>query len=273
MSPRPPVRHPSALAALLAVLAALCPARLVRAQDRPFLYSTTIAPAKAGPALRIDYDLGAGESLFQSSEPNQPEQRLGIHGSYGRMTFIGHVGLVSGGSAYQSSQSGEALLSLLPASAHGLTVAAGGGMQHEAGGTEVLLARIVGGRDGETWRLHGNLLFQKPLADPTRDALDLITTVGWARRLTPSVALGVEGIGEDLEGFWDPNEAEGGARLLVGPSLHIAPSGRRWQFNATGGPVFHPGDSRSTSDALRDLPPTTRRVGFAVRTGVTCAVF
>jgi hypothetical protein len=243
------------------------------AQDRAFLYSVAVAPPESKPALRIDYDLGAGESLFQSSDASQPEQRVGVHATYGRLTVIGRVGLVSMGSAYQSAQSGEALVSLLPASMRRLTLAAGGGMLHEAGGTNVLLARIVGGRDTDAWRLHGNLLFQKPLSDQTRDAVDLITSVGWGWRFTPSVAVGVEGIGEDLEGFWDPNEAEGGARLLFGPSLHVAPDGRRWQFTATGGPVFHPADSGRSSGAIRDLPQATGRVGYAVRAGVTCSVF
>jgi hypothetical protein len=137
---------------------------------------------------------------------------------------------------------------------------------------DVLLGRIVGGRESEAWRLHGNLLFQKPLASD-RDAVDLITTVGWARKLTPAVALGVEGVGEDLEGFWDAEEAEGGARVLIGPSLHIAPVGRVWQVTATGGPAFHPSDTGRSSSALRDLPPTTKRTGYAARVGVTFRLF
>src|SRR5437660_8013593 len=57
-----------------------------------------------------------------------------------------------------------------------------------------------------------------------RDALDLITSVGWARKLSRGMSLGVEAIGEDLEGFWKAEEREGGARLLAGPGLHISPA-------------------------------------------------
>jgi len=110
-------------------------------------------------------------------------------------------------------------------------------------------------------------------SDTDRDAVDLITTFGWARKLASGIALGVEGLAEDLEGFWDPNEAEGGARLLVGPSLHVAPAGRSWQFNATGGPAFHPSDTGRTSGALRDLPPTAKRTGYAARVGLTFRLF
>jgi hypothetical protein len=252
------------------VLTFVAPA-VARAQDRPFLFSITTATEAAMPALRLDYDVGAGERAFQSSTENQPEQRVAIQASRGRFTAIGRVGLVSAGSAYQSSQSGELLVSLV-APSPGFALAAGGGALHEAGGTDVLLARIVAGREAGTWRLHGNLLFQKPLA-ANRDAVDLITTVGWAWKITPAFALGIEGIGEDLEGFWDPLEAEGGARILVGPSFHLAPPGKKWQFTATGGPAFHPSDTGRSTDALRDLPATRQRVGYALKAGLTYRLF
>jgi hypothetical protein len=128
-----------------------------------------------------------------------------------------------------------------------------------------MLARIVAGHEGTATRLHGNLLFQKPLS-AARDTVDVISSVGWAARLTPTWAIGVEAIGEDLEGFWDPLEAEGGARLLVGPSVHVAPPQKRWQLSVAGGPTFHPTSSGRVSDALRDLPAITAGHGYAVRT-------
>jgi hypothetical protein len=232
------------------------------AQERRFIFSLTTAE-DARPAVRVDYDLGFGERAFQSDFENQPEQRFGIQASRGRFTFLGRVGIAEVGSSYQSSQSGEALYSILRPEG-GIALAAGGGVLHEADGVNVLLARVAAGRTAENWQLHGNLLFQKPMSSE-RDAVDLITSIGWARRLSRAVSLGVEAIGEDLEGFWETEEAEGGARLLAGPSLHIAPSGQRWQLTATGGPMFHPSDTGRSSTALRDLPPDTRRVSYAFK--------
>ena len=150
-------------------------------------------------------------------------------------------------------------------------LAAGGGLLHEPSGVNVLLARIVAGQDTASWRLQGNVLFQKPMSSE-RDALDLITSAGWAWKLSPGVTLGVEAIGEDLEGFWDSEEAEGGARLLAGPSLHISPVGRRWQLTATGGPMFHPSDTHRSSGAFRDLPPETRRASYAFKASVSISL-
>ena len=121
-----------------------------------------------------------------------------------------------------------------------------------------MLVRMVAGRTTDTWRLQGNLLFQKPMSSE-RDAVNLITSAGVARRLPHGVSLGVEIIGEDLsEGFWEAEEAEGGARLLAGPSLHVSPGGHRWQLIATGGPMFHPSDTGRSSGAVRNLPDSNQ---------------
>jgi hypothetical protein len=239
------------------------------AQERPFLLSIATA-SDSKPALRFDYDIGIGERAFQRDIANQPEQRIGIQASRGRLTLLGRVGLVEVGSAYQSSQSGEVLYSILSPGRH-VALAAGGGVLHEAGGVNVMLARVVAGRTTNSWRLQGNLLFQKPMSSE-RDAVDLITSVGCARKVSRAVSLGVEVIGEDLEGFWEKEEAEGGARLLAGPSLHISPEGRRWQLIATGGPMFHPSDTGRASGAVRDLPPDTRRTGYAFKASLSISL-
>ena len=80
------------------------------------------------------------------------------------------------------------------------------------------------------------------------------------------------GIGEDLEGFWEAEEAEGGARLLVGPSLHVSPNRQRWQLIATGGPLFHPKDNGQSSVAFRDLPPDTNRTSHAFKASLSISL-
>jgi hypothetical protein len=239
------------------------------AQERPFMFSVSTA-SEDKPAARFDYDVGIGERAFQSDIANQPEQRIGVQASYGRLTLLARVGIAEVGSSYQSSQSGEALYSML-GGASAVKLAAGGGVLHEAGGVNVLLARVVAGRNTNSWRLYGNALFQKPLSSE-RDSVDLLTSVGWARKLSHGVSLGVEAIGEDLEGFWESQETEGGARLLAGPSLHISPAGQRWQLIATGGPLFHPSDTGRSSGAFRDLPPDTRRASYAFKASLSIAL-
>ncbi len=115
------------------------------------------------------------------------------------------------------------------------------------------------------------MVFHKPLS-VGRDELDVVTSVGWARKLTPAVSLGLEMVAEDLEGFWEPNESEGGARLLMGPSLRVPPAGHRWQLIATGGPLFHPSNTGRSSAAFRDLPPDTRSGSYVFKTSLSVSL-
>jgi hypothetical protein len=254
---------------LVASLLLCAAAPHARGQDRPFVFSMITAPEASKPTVALVYDVGVGDTAFSSTQSNGPEQRIAVQASIGRWTFVGRVGTALTDATYQTSQQGEVLYSLFTQASSGVAVAVGGGMLREPGGSTVALARVVAGREFGAWRLHGNLLFQKATATG-RDPLDLVTTVGWARRLGGSVSLGVEGIAEDVEGFWDPAEAEGGARLLVGPSLHVAPAGRRWQFSVAGGPMFHPSDTGRRSGALRDLPQSGAARSYAFRTSFGC---
>ena len=241
------------------------------AQPGTFVFSTTTSD-QTRPALRFDYDIGVGERAFQSDIANQPEERVGVQASRGRLTLLARFGITGVGSAYQSTQSAEALFSVLNR-ANGVDLAAGGGVLHEASGVDVLLAHVVAGRNTSASHLYGNLVFEKPLAAAAlRDSVDLITSVGWARNVSRNTSIGVEAVGEDLEGFWNPHEAEGGARLLAGPSFHVTPVGGRWHFTATGGPEFHSTPSGVSSAALRDLPTGARRSNYAVRVGLTVSL-
>lgn len=145
-----------------------------------------IERARRFPDTLVDYDFGVGEQTFHQGEANGPEQRIGVQASVGRFTLIGRVGVRAAGESYRTSSQGEVLVSLLTHGDTGLGVAVGGGVLQEAGGAQVLLTRIVAGRDTSATRMHGNLLLQKPLrAD--RDVLDVITTVGWAVRVNPAI--------------------------------------------------------------------------------------
>src|SRR5262245_55741880 len=115
---------------IIVIAALVLAAAPAAAQDRPFLFSVATTTEEK-PKVRFDYDVGVGERAFQSDLSNRPEQRLGLHASFGRLTFLARVGIAEVGSAYQSSQSGEALVSLMRADSP-FVVAAGGGVLHEA---------------------------------------------------------------------------------------------------------------------------------------------
>jgi hypothetical protein len=238
--------------------------------DRPFLFSVS-TPRTDTPHATVHVETGFGERPFDLTEGDQPEQRLGVQATLGhRFTMLGRVGIVANQSSTRTSQQGEILYSVLQSPERQANLAAGFGIRHEPQGINVLLGRVAAGRRFSAWRVDGNALFEKPLSID-RDTVDLITTIGVARRVTRAMHVGLEMIGEDLEGFWDPNEAEGGARLLVGPSIRFAPPSAKWQVGAAGGPMIHATHSAVISDATRSLPAAAGKDGYAVRASLSYA--
>lgn len=236
-------------------------------QDRPFIFSVS-APHTATRHATMHLDAGFGERPFDVVDGDRPEQRLGVQASIGRgVTLLARVGIANDQRDLRSSQQGELLYSVLRSPASRGSFAVGLGMRHESSGINVLLGRVVAGRSFSAWRVDGNALFEKPYAIG-RDAVDLITTVGVARQILPALHVGVEMIGEDLEGFWEAQEAEGGARLLIGPSIRIAPSAVRWQLGVAGGRVIHATRSPLTTEATRSLSSSSPD-GYAVRASLS----
>jgi len=132
-------------------------------------------------------------------------------------------------------------------------IAAGGGVREEWDGTRVLIARGVAGADIASGRLQGSVVFEHALSSPARrDAADMIVTAGWVRRINPHIAIGLEGIAQDLEGFWDAAEADGGARVLAGPSLQLRSPNGAWSASATFGPVIGSASSAPSARAVGD---------------------
>ena len=138
------------------------------------------------------------------------------------------------------------------------SVAGGGGIRQEWDGTRVLIGRVVAGTDVGRGRLQGSLVMERAVSSPLRhDAADVVTSLGWSRRLGDRISVGVEGIGQDLEGLWNPAEVDGGAKLLVGPSLHVQSKRGDWAASLTAGPVVHPSSVASPPD----IPAATYRYG------------
>lgn len=185
--------------------------------------------------------------------------------------MTGAVAFASGGQHYTGFQQIEFIRSF--GRTRHSELAAGGGVRQEFGGTQTVVGRVIAGAALARGRLESNTVMEKTQA-ARRDSVDVITTFGWSRAINGRVSAGVEGIGQDLEGFWSADEAEGGARLLVGPSLHVASADRRWSFTMAGGPLF-----RSDSSALAptNTPRSitglgTTRGRYAVVGSFTCAL-
>jgi len=167
----------------------------------------------------------------------------------------------------RASQQAEVLARLMNGENHIVDLAAGIGYRREYGGTNVLLSRIIVGRRFESWQLFSNLLIEKAFA-VNRDAYDLFVTAGVSHEISGAVQAGFEFVGQDLEGLWEHDEAEGGATIFAGPDVHFKLPGTGYGLTIGGGMILRATESARFSDAPRDLP-AGRRNGFVVRSVLT----
>jgi hypothetical protein len=226
-------------------------------QDGPFLFTVT-SPAPGDQPAFIHYDAAYGRETFEPFGGDNIEQNIGIRTHMGEsLMLIAHLGMALDGRSTRMSQHGELIAHLMKSGEDGIDVSAGPGMRHEYGGTN----------EFTSWQLYGNLLLERPLSSD-RDNIDLITTFGLSYHVSGSFRLGIEAVGQDLEGFWDENEAEGGAILFVGPTLSVVPPGTPWGFTLGGGAIIRASQNARTSDAVRDLP-TGKQNGFVIRSVVS----
>jgi hypothetical protein len=226
---------------LVALVAALYAAGVTSAiaQAPPLVFTVTVSE-KAPSETTLRASTAIEERGLALWSGNAQDFGVGIDlvgPKWGVHSITSMRSLPAGSHLRPTFQQVEVVRSLFLADA--LSVAGGGGIREEWDGTRVLVGRVVAGASLGRGRLQGSLVLERAVSSPIRrDAADIVTSVGWSRRIGRRLALGVEGIGQDLEGFWDAAEADGGARLLVGPSLHFETTGG-WSASAIVGPVVH----------------------------------
>jgi len=189
--------------------------------------------------------------------------RLGLRLPLGtRLETIGHLDARGGPSP--STTSGELHARWTAGRGDGearMFSASAGGRQEDTGVT-TLMASFAGSLPLGTSRVAMSVNFERPVSE-ARDEVDLLTSAGWMKPFGSRFQAGVEVCGQDLEGFWEEEEAEGGASFFVGPTVTVRGGGSPWGLSIAGGPVFHATSSSLTSEAPRPLP--AGRNGYAFR--------
>lgn len=230
---------------------------------QPFLFSVNTLTA-AAPAWNVNYTGSYGERASGAFGYDGLDQRLAVKGYLGnRFTLFTNIAIgLSNSGRVSSAQTAEVIRDVIGGRKAGLRAGIGLGASRDWNNVKSVFSRITTSVDTRSWRMGANLKFEKAF-DNTRDELDIITSLGVQRHLAGTVFLGFEAIGQDLEGFWEKEEAEGGAKLLVGPSLNILPLHSRFSFTACGGPVFYATRSQAIpSQAIRDL---SMQNGYSIR--------
>lgn len=223
----------------------------------PFLYSTTALTPDDLP-WSVNYSGSYGNSVSGAFGYDGVGQQLALKGYLGaKFTLYANatLGIPADGSDVSSSQQVEVIRNFIGGKrSEGLRFGVGLGANRDFSDVYSLLSRVTGAFDANRWRLGGNLLLEKSFAGD-RDKVDVITSIGAHYRISGNFFAGIEGIGEDLEGLWEEDEAEGGAKIMLGPSLNLVPNRTRFNFSLSGGPVFYVTRSSETNpNAIRELP-------------------
>jgi len=230
------------------------------AQDRPFAFASSPAAWERDGAL-VFVEPAWADAAPAAMARDGFASRLGFEARVARrVLLVGDAGFASS----EDDDSpvdfrAEALYDLRPGAGTGFHLAAGTGYRREAAGASVWLGRLVGERVLPSARFLGDVRLEKAF-EADRDEIDAIVTLGAARRFGKGFSFGVELVGEDLEAFWEQNEAEGGARVLLGPSLHWVRPDHRLLATLAGGPVLRYRENTQASPAPRSLGN-----GYAVR--------
>lgn len=150
------------------------------------------------------------------------EQRVGArYGLNDRLSVEGWGGALIYESEVHYGVAGEVTVGVLEEDRHGMDLRVGAGYLMDYQDVPTPWVRVTAGRDYGLWNTVGTALFEIPRAED-RDEVDVILGGAVSYPVTRHSRLGLELIAEDLEGYWEEEEAEGGAKLLFGPTLWVS---------------------------------------------------
>jgi len=234
---------------------------------QPFLFSVNTLTADA-PAWNFNYTGSYGEHTARPFGFDGVDQQFAVKGYLGnRFTLFANadLGFAHNGST-TTAQQAEVIRDFVGGKTFsGARFGLGLGVNRDFSNTGAIFSRVTASFEAASWRVGGNMRFEKAFSK-TRDGIDLVSSIGFQHHITGPVFAGIEAVGEDLEGFWEADETEGGAKLLVGPSIHVAPTNSKFSFSVSGGPVFHATHSTVLpSEAIRDVGTLGTQNGYTIR--------
>lgn len=234
---------------------------------QPFLFSLNTLTAE-NPRWNIHYSGSYGERTNGQFGYDGLGQQFSVKGYLGsRFTLYATaaIGFANSGGVTSAEQA-EVIRDLIGGKGiTGFRLGAGLGLSRDWSNTGSAISRITASFDRTNWRMAGNLRFEKAF-DQSRDKLDFITSFGYQHRVSNVLYLGIEALGQDLEGFWEKDEAEGGAKVMIGPSINLEPNHSKLSFSISGGPVFYATRSQVIpSEAIREIGSVASGNGYTIR--------
>lgn len=224
-----PNEQESEAAAATAAGSREAPAPRAHAEERPFSFLLDPTTPSAGD-LSVEYALGyasgsaADRPLPTTVAPTGAQHALTFnYGLTNRIAPLASIRVLQptngGGSVQATGNVGARFLITDPDSTR-FRLAVATVVFREFEGDAGAYARVAASYDIGKLRLAANVHLEHVFADD-RDAVDVLALAGVSYKVLDPLRVGVEYVGQDLEGMADDEEAEGGAHHYVGPSIAI----------------------------------------------------
>jgi hypothetical protein len=196
------------------------PERTWSFQDEPQL----AAPMQAVALSRLTYtSVGASPTRPFASNVASPGGTFELGGELGLVNRLSVEARALLGESGRASTQGVGAtaglrLALLPASWESTRAVVSAGYLRELSGGSGAWGRLTISQDVGRARIAGTL-HGEHIFTGGRDAIDVMVMAGVSYRVAGPVRAGIEYVVQDLEGAFDPAEAEGGVRHFLGPTV------------------------------------------------------
>lgn len=209
----------------------------VTKEERPFVHLLDPTTPGAGN-VSLGYSVGFGSGVSAERPlPASPGTASASHAATMTYGATDHVAPFVGGVAdvgYGATALVGARFQLTDVGASFKLGFATTAFREGRGGAFGASVRVTSSYDVGRVRFAGNLHFERAFASG-RDAVDVLALAGVSYRVTSSLRLGAEYVGQDLEDAAE-HDVEGGAKQYVGPTAAIDVAGGRAQIAF--GPAF-----------------------------------
>jgi hypothetical protein len=232
--------------------------------NSPYVYQNT--GRGRSMSVTMQYEVGYGSRESRNFGQKGVEQGLRVRfqpWSFLGLEAFGGVLLDAGSGSFRGKAGGVELIGrALAQKRQGVNLDVGAGYLYDYRGDSIPRLRLTLGRSFDRLDVSLSGLMEIPVGSRGRDELDVMTTLAASYGVLDWLRIGMEAGLEDMEGFFETSEAEGGAKAVFGPTLAFTlPKGFFVKMNGVA--VYaHLSNQRPPSGAVR--PDTWGFMGRAV---------
>lgn len=213
--------HPAALLALALALTLFAAPAHADDVGLPYLYQREGQGPEGAVTVELESGYGTRQARPFGRDGYEQLARARWQPLPWLMAELGGGLLVTSDTDPRGSFAAEVVFGPLNQADHHLDLSVGVGYLFDYEEVHVPRVRLALGRSFGDFHVVLSGLLEIPTSE-ARDEVDVIVGLAASYAIFDWWRAGLEVVGEDLEGFWESEEAEGGAKIVLGPTLAFA---------------------------------------------------